>query len=954
MDPVTILGVVGTAIALAQVAAELVKAVQKQIYETVRAPFWVTDLVQEIMITGVILAKIRQLIDHQYTTATLIFSDEGLLVLQESAHFCENVCSEISDGLRKVSRQIDQAFISRQTNDILQSIKSIQLSHWGKVKYSFKKDEFDQWTCVMSRVKSSIHLLLDIDTLVKSRTTQPSSPLQAQMLTSEADTVKRLAKHHVQRQQAREKVETVVSHHKQAIEHENSIRPQVHPEEIENICGLPAFVQVLTRNGAYFEAVAIELELGTWETRQMKLNLTQRAILEQFAQNEAQAGDPAWKTLASLSFDEQEAVLRALKNAKAEKSGIQSGMGPDTTGQPGREPELLAISIKDKPPRRRYRWKSFRVNGRKVSTRHVKEILVILANVGSSGLSSQTALSEAAESMLSGKQPVSALTGPNIPTATSKITLPSAPSGEVDDHVPQPSEGSGAGGDDTGMPQHLDDAQHISARSTDVEAESLPGAAAWDRQRREVDSYALAEKYLKLWTRVYSDAHLAEARRAIVVEDGKVLLKPPQLDLRPNAEVDIDDVLNQQIQFSGGTLWDSNMNEMIRRIGLFIKDHKLAIMFAQVMKADQNFLYNLASRHGKIGLRVPADPRNEHQMNEAQQTSMDLVLLVLYDIVVFIDSKPSWAADDSIVADVGRYLSYITKAAGASHTGICQLYFPNSSAPYQIDENRVQGIEEVLKRHVTDPAERSSLSRPVLVHVMTAAEAGARDDLQAAIFRASRKLRAAGYPVMSFAVHVEQVGNEVAPFRLGNFLAAFERDSRVRSNVAAIMPFEYAQHRENHAPEGARTLTPTAWIMKLLIGAIDLKWKPADYSSPHWTREAWSSTSTPPATAAPAQGTSRAHSTLVRNSTAAQINGTTGVRDATPKSPMNPGLQADDKQPDMVHRAVTDDDAVEPSRPQVDVFDDSHAVDDSDSVPSEVADEYSSNKSGLSTHQYDM
>ncbi|RSH79626.1 uncharacterized protein EHS24_009278 [Apiotrichum porosum] len=134
--------------------------------------------------------------------------------------------------------------------------------------------------------------------------------------------------------------------------------------------------------------------------------------------------------------------------------------------------------------------------------------------------------------------------------------------------------------------------------------------------------------------------------------------------------------------------------------------------------------------------------------------------------------------------------------------------------------------KKVLKPLVLDPAKHGTLRKPVLVIAITDGEpyGESRDKTAEAIIHAKKHLERSKYGADAVSFSFAQVGNDAAAQR---FLSSLDNDPKIGSLIDQTMEFDQEAAEVRQKLNGFE-LTPELWLLKLLLGGIDVAYDMKD------------------------------------------------------------------------------------------------------------------------------
>ncbi|ODQ63531.1 hypothetical protein NADFUDRAFT_7499, partial [Nadsonia fulvescens var. elongata DSM 6958] len=227
------------------------------------------------------------------------------------------------------------------------------------------------------------------------------------------------------------------------------------------------------------------------------------------------------------------------------------------------------------------------------------------------------------------------------------------------------------------------------------------------------------------------------------------------------------------------------------------------------------------------------------------EIAVDLVRLALYDIVLFVDDSGSMAFEENgeRIDDLKLIVGRIAYAASLFDNDGIQVVFLNNQqggnhitndhqANELIANTKFHGLtplgtnlmSKVIQPRITGPVQSGCLNKPVLVITITDGQPQGESD--GTIFRTIKQAKdivsSSRYGPGALAFQFAQVGNDM---KAREFLAQLDKDNNVGHLVDCTSTFEIEQ--DEMAKLGV-DLTPTTWLVKLLLGSIDRSYDTQD------------------------------------------------------------------------------------------------------------------------------
>uniref|UniRef100_A0A060T330 ARAD1A06182p n=1 Tax=Blastobotrys adeninivorans TaxID=409370 RepID=A0A060T330_BLAAD len=220
------------------------------------------------------------------------------------------------------------------------------------------------------------------------------------------------------------------------------------------------------------------------------------------------------------------------------------------------------------------------------------------------------------------------------------------------------------------------------------------------------------------------------------------------------------------------------------------------------------------------------------------EIAVDLIRLALYDIVIFVDDSGSMSFEENgeRIEDLKLILNRAAFAASLFDQNGIEVRFMNNQhggngirseqqVQQLISQTRFHGLtplgtslqSKVLDQLVLGPARGGALQKPVLVITITDGHpAGESSNTIFKVIRdAKNQLGRTRYGPGAVAFQFAQVGNDL---KAREFLSKLDSDRDVGGMVDCTSNFEVEQ--DEMARQGV-DLSPSMWIVKMLVGAID-------------------------------------------------------------------------------------------------------------------------------------
>lgn len=227
------------------------------------------------------------------------------------------------------------------------------------------------------------------------------------------------------------------------------------------------------------------------------------------------------------------------------------------------------------------------------------------------------------------------------------------------------------------------------------------------------------------------------------------------------------------------------------------------------------------------------------------ELAVDLVRLSLYDIVLFVDDSGSMSFEENgeRIDDLKLILQRTAFAGSLFDTNGIEVRCMNNQHAgngIKTDQQAFQLVSQIrfhgltplgtsLRSKVVDPmvlgpAKSGQMDKPVLVITITDGHPAGENS--STIFKiikdAKARLANSRFGPGAVAFQFAQVGNDL---KAREFLAKLDSDREVGAMVDCTSTFEVEQ--DEMARQGVE-LTPSTWIVKLLMGAIDRSYDAQD------------------------------------------------------------------------------------------------------------------------------
>lgn len=217
------------------------------------------------------------------------------------------------------------------------------------------------------------------------------------------------------------------------------------------------------------------------------------------------------------------------------------------------------------------------------------------------------------------------------------------------------------------------------------------------------------------------------------------------------------------------------------------------------------------------------------------EIALELVPLALYDIVVYADDSGSmqFAENGSRIDDLKEILSKVSEVATLFDEDGILIRFMNSNAAgngikspadaeallKNISFDGTTPLGSALDAKVVKPLfvnNLRNLQKPILVIAITDGEPSEDPGIiKRVIVEANETARRSRYGSGAIAFEFAQVGKDA---KAQQFLASLDNDARVGHMIDATSYYEL--EAEEFKRKGM-TLTPSLWLIKLMVGAID-------------------------------------------------------------------------------------------------------------------------------------
>ena len=221
------------------------------------------------------------------------------------------------------------------------------------------------------------------------------------------------------------------------------------------------------------------------------------------------------------------------------------------------------------------------------------------------------------------------------------------------------------------------------------------------------------------------------------------------------------------------------------------------------------------------------------------EIAIDLCSLALYDVVFYCDDSGSMRAEErgERIDDLKTILSKAAGVASLFDDDGIEVRFMNNSvegngirsaeqAVRLVDNVRFSGItplgtqldRKVIKPIVVDLARRNQLAKPILVIVVSdGAPVGEnRSTVRDVVLAAVNETTRAGYPG-AVRFQFAQVGTDL---KAQEFLAELDNDRQIGKYIDATSHYEL-EAEEFSRENGGMDLSPSLWLVKMMVGAID-------------------------------------------------------------------------------------------------------------------------------------
>ncbi|KAI8843610.1 hypothetical protein BC829DRAFT_364040, partial [Chytridium lagenaria] len=228
-----------------------------------------------------------------------------------------------------------------------------------------------------------------------------------------------------------------------------------------------------------------------------------------------------------------------------------------------------------------------------------------------------------------------------------------------------------------------------------------------------------------------------------------------------------------------------------------------------------------------------------------REIAFDLSALALYDVVFFCDDSGSMRIEErgERIDDLKLILERIAEVALQMDDDGIAVRFMNSPITADnvrsgaqvnslVDSVNFNGLtplgtqlqRKVIEPWVLEPLRRRTLTKPVLVIIITDGEPVGEDrnTFKRVVLDTKTQMAAMGYPASAVAFTVAQCGKDLGAQR---FLAELDNDPGVGGMIDCVSYFEL--EAEEYAKKGV-DLTPDLFLVKLCIGGIDKSYDEQD------------------------------------------------------------------------------------------------------------------------------
>ncbi|CED85429.1 von Willebrand factor, type A [Phaffia rhodozyma] len=252
---------------------------------------------------------------------------------------------------------------------------------------------------------------------------------------------------------------------------------------------------------------------------------------------------------------------------------------------------------------------------------------------------------------------------------------------------------------------------------------------------------------------------------------------------------------------------------------------------------------------GPIANRIAGNGAIDHLASTwrmPKELAMDLLKLSLFDVILLVDDSGSMAFEEGgeRIDDLKLILSRVAHASSLFDTDGIQVRFLNSNvegnnitseqgATQLLSQIRYSGLtplgtsldKKILQPLVLGPARAGRLEKPVLIIVITdGTPAGEPKDM---VFRvitnASNELKRTRYGSDAISFQFAQVGNDL---KAQAFLGELDVDPAVGDLVDCTSNYE--SEADEMMRKSGMELTPELWLVKLLMGGIDVSYDEQD------------------------------------------------------------------------------------------------------------------------------
>lgn len=228
------------------------------------------------------------------------------------------------------------------------------------------------------------------------------------------------------------------------------------------------------------------------------------------------------------------------------------------------------------------------------------------------------------------------------------------------------------------------------------------------------------------------------------------------------------------------------------------------------------------------------------------EIAVDLCTLALYDVVFYCDDSGSMRAEErgERIDDLKTILGKAAGVAALFDDDGIEVRFMNNNvegngikhadqAVRLVDSVRFSGItplgtqldRKVLRPIVVDLARRNQLAKPILVIVVSdGAPVGEdRSTVRNVVLNAVNETTRAGYPG-AVRFQFAQVGTDL---KAQEFLAELDNDHQIGGYIDATSHYEL-EAMEFSKKNGGMDLSPSLWLVKMMVGAIDRSYDEQD------------------------------------------------------------------------------------------------------------------------------